>query len=694
VHEIFDDLVGVSGDTSGDRGMYSAIRLSKPSGSSPPGISVALTAGSQSDGNDGDASGQGHSCPHKSLLTSLISDHNIEIRQAKFCFKHLLMLKTPKRPDGFVPLFSSELYWRRAISLFVPFGSFFTVKYLPNYTPYEKKVVQLSQYVMAPIGSLCTILVWGCVGMSLAGLLEVRTLAEIMTTSVFYWIVASMAQASREASNHSLEGLKKRTEWQIKLYCLRYDRISTISPFTETGNELTALHFFTLVMKRSVDCESLLNYITQVPAHVYAMEESMKKRSSAGGERRKSIALEVANIIADNENADTPPRDSSGCTETVDNSEDMDVDSDRDRMSMNLFESSNSEKISNLPSSISSITKITKEREEKRDTSRGVLSDVDQKRLDDAASLAKERLNPFRIDSTFKGLVLVSAICMALLPSVVAALKSSSSLFSAEHPTADTVVDVATSVTSAVGFLMIGFVILGSALKDTNALNSALRTLLEAVSLDSEGNIRELITMRSINVRLNNMKNLESLIKVINATSSFTHYRCEFHVQAFVRLGSLAIAAVFAVLVRSIIKGSLGGVTDEEDHMEDDADTSTDRWMILILAQGGVIAVATLKVLHNVASCYSKLTKGVVDVLIAQRRLNALSILREEGTKSDRAALAAVNSRIDLYVEQVNAAPPIYLGGVLPLTKINLAKIGAVTGGSILSTLLRMKTNM
>ena len=128
------------------------------------------------------------------------------------------------RPDDFKALTVNKLYWVRLVSLLVPLASHSTVRYFPAYTPYEIKISKITKKVMNPMFTLGSFNFIVVTLLTALGHAKSVSVLEIIFTSLYYVVVSAAAQASREASNHSVEGLRARADFQFRLFCLRYSR--------------------------------------------------------------------------------------------------------------------------------------------------------------------------------------------------------------------------------------------------------------------------------------------------------------------------------------------------------------------------------------------------------------------------------------------------------------------------------------
>jgi hypothetical protein len=126
-------------------------------------------------------------------------------------------------------------------------------------------------------------------------------------------------------------------------------------------------------------------------------------------------------------------------------------------------------------------------------------------------------------------------------------------------------------------------------------------------------------------------------------------------------------------------------------------DLEMDVWNTLLIAGGSAILVAMLKVFHSLVNIDKLLVVEAIKLLRHQMWVNERDIMslgtdgaEWSGGEGKAAELRRANQALELFVREIkNSHRSLIIFGVLPLTKQNLAKLGAAIGAALFTTVLR-----
>eukprot|EP00520_Triparma_pacifica_P017782 CAMPEP_0118633062 /NCGR_PEP_ID=MMETSP0785-20121206/788_1 /TAXON_ID=91992 /ORGANISM="Bolidomonas pacifica, Strain CCMP 1866" /LENGTH=588 /DNA_ID=CAMNT_0006523895 /DNA_START=145 /DNA_END=1909 /DNA_ORIENTATION=- len=196
------------------------------------------------------------------------------------------------RPDGFQFLHQAEYIRRRFLRLIFPFTPVAISPFIPHYTALEESIYYATKTLVGYLSTLYSLMCYVCLALSLTGTSQTSAL-EIAACCLTNIPIAWGAQAAREATLWSEEGMVEASKWQKALFVLRYSKV------TLRGNKnITGAQAVKIMLSETRSSDHLAFICQESPQTLY--NRRLRKEKNA---RKRSFVEEVEQVILDDNHA-------------------------------------------------------------------------------------------------------------------------------------------------------------------------------------------------------------------------------------------------------------------------------------------------------------------------------------------------------------------------------------------------------
>lgn len=161
---------------------------------------------------------------HAEMFMGVLMDYNLPIGEVEELVDYFTRTRLQRRPDKFKHLPRSEYFIKRFIELYTPIAALFIDKFIPNVTPDEQSVYNITRNVLSGFDQFALALIYTSLILTVTSISNISPLTVIAVLSVSL-PVGWGSHSARESYYLSSEGTVLKNAWQRRLM------IRAIQPF-------------------------------------------------------------------------------------------------------------------------------------------------------------------------------------------------------------------------------------------------------------------------------------------------------------------------------------------------------------------------------------------------------------------------------------------------------------------------------